>query len=99
MSDWRPSAAAVSIGTDGWRDDDMAFLTGWGFDVAAINCPVAVWQGREDRMVPFAHGTWLAAHMPTARPHLLADEGHISLCVGAFDHILDDLLALSRLSP
>jgi pimeloyl-ACP methyl ester carboxylesterase len=95
----RSLAAAVSAGTDGWHDDDMAFLTGWGFDLAAITCPVAVWQGREDRMVPYAHGVWLAAHVPTARAHLLPDEGHISLCVDAFDHILDDLLALSRLSP
>jgi pimeloyl-ACP methyl ester carboxylesterase len=95
----RSLAAAVSAGTDGWHDDDMAFLAGWGFDLAAITCPVAVWQGREDRMVPYAHGVWLAAHVPTARAHLLPDEGHISLCVDAFDHILDDLLALSRLSP
>jgi pimeloyl-ACP methyl ester carboxylesterase len=92
----RALAAAVSVGTDGWHDDDMAFLAGWGFDLAAITCPVAVWQGRQDRMVPFAHGVWLAAHVPTARAHLLPDEGHVSLCVGAFGHILDDLLALSR---
>ena len=94
----RSLAAGVSSGTDGWYDDDVAFLSDWGFDLAAISRPVAVWQGREDRMVPFAHGVWLAAHVPTARPHLLAEEGHVSLCVGAFDYILDDLLALSRLS-
>ncbi len=94
----RSMAAAVSTGTDGWHDDDMAFTAGWGFDLTAITCPVAVWQGGEDRMVPYAHGVWLAAHVPAARAHLLPDEGHISLCVDAFDHILDDLLALSGLS-
>jgi len=91
----RSLAAAGSGTTDGWHDDDMAFLRDWGFDLAAIECPVAVWQGGQDRMVPYAHGEWLAAHVPGARPHLLPDEGHISLCVAAFDHILDDLLALS----
>lgn len=90
------SLAAAGSGTiDGWHDDDMAFLRDWEFDLAAIECPVAVWQGGQDRMVPYAHGAWLAAHVPRARPHLLPDEGHISLCVAAFDHILDDLLALT----
>lgn len=92
----RGLAAALSAGTDGWHDDDMAFLADWGFDLARIECPVAIWQGGEDRMVPFAHGVWLASHVPEARPHLSPDEGHISLAAGIFDHILDDLLALAR---
>ena len=64
--------------------------------MADITSPVAIWQGGEDRMVPYAHGVWLASHVPTARPHLLLEEGHISLMVRAFDHILDDLLALAH---
>jgi pimeloyl-ACP methyl ester carboxylesterase len=92
----RALAAAVSTGIDGWHDDDVAFLGDWGFDLAAIDCPVAVWQGREDRMVPYAHGVWLAAHVAGARPHLLRGEGHISLVADAFDHILDDLVAMAQ---
>jgi pimeloyl-ACP methyl ester carboxylesterase len=92
----RALVAAGSGRPDGWHDDDMAFLADWGFDLADIECPVAIWQGGEDRMVPYAHGVWLASHVPGARPHLLPDEGHISLCVGAFGPILDDLLALAR---
>jgi len=92
----RALSKAGAGSTDGWHDDDMAFLGDWGFDLGDVACPVAIWQGREDLMVPFAHGVWLASHVPGAQPHLLDDEGHISLCVAAFDHILDDLLALAR---
>jgi len=42
-------------------------------------------------MVPFAHGQWLAAQVPTAEPHLFADEGHLSL-VGQLDTVLAELL-------
>ena len=54
--------------------------------------PVSVWQGREDRFVPITHGEWLAAHIPGARAHLRPEHGHLSLGVGAFGEILDDLL-------
>jgi pimeloyl-ACP methyl ester carboxylesterase len=77
----------------GWFDDDMAFVRPWGFDVAAIDVPVHIWQGRHDRMVPFDHGLWLAGHVGSAIPHLFDDEGHLSLAVGAMDRILDTLVA------
>jgi hypothetical protein len=51
-----------------------------------------VWQGRQDLMVPFAHGEWLVAHVPTARARLRPEHGHLSLAVGSMGEILDDLL-------
>ena len=83
---------ALSAGTAGWFDDDIAFVTPWGFDLAAIAVPVSVWHGADDRFVPFSHGEWLAAHVPGARVHLYEDEGHISL-VGQLPRILDDLVS------
>jgi pimeloyl-ACP methyl ester carboxylesterase/SAM-dependent methyltransferase len=89
--------AAVSGGIAGWRDDDLAFIAGWGFDLGAMDgqVPVAIWQGGQDRMVPAAHGAWLAAHVTGARPHLLPDHGHLTLAKTAFAEILDDLIALA----
>ena len=87
---------SVSSGVAGWRDDDLAFVRPWGFDVAAIAVPVAVWQGGQDLMVPYPHGAWLSAHLPDVRAHLHPGEGHLSLVVGAVDRILDDLVDLAR---
>jgi len=87
---------SVRNGIWGWFDDDMAFLTDWGFSLDAIEAPVALWQGRQDKMVPFGHGEWLVAHTPGARPHLLDDQGHLSIAVSSFDRVLDDLLEMEK---
>jgi pimeloyl-ACP methyl ester carboxylesterase len=86
---------AVRNGVAGWRDDDLAFLADWGFPLAALTGRVAIWQGDQDNMVPFAHGQWLAAHIPGARVHLEPGNGHLTMTVTAIDRILDDLLDLA----
>ncbi len=83
---------AMLSGIEGWRDDDLAFVAPWGFDLDAITVPVAVWQGGVDLMVPFAHGLWLTEHVAGATSYLFADEGHLSLMQRVGD-ILDDLIA------
>jgi pimeloyl-ACP methyl ester carboxylesterase len=66
-----------------------------GFDLGNINLPVAIWQGVQDRMTPFAHGEWLVSHVPRVYPHLLPDHGHLSLGVDSFGLLLVDLLAIA----
>jgi pimeloyl-ACP methyl ester carboxylesterase len=90
---------AVSNGIAGWRDDDIAFVNPWGFDLSAIRTPVAVWQGGEDRMVPMTHGVWLASHIAGAEQHLLPPEGHLSLALNRFGDILDGLLSMADAAP
>lgn len=70
---------AVSEGIWGWYDDDHAFVADWGFSLTSITAPVFVYQGSDDLMVPFAHGEWLAAHLPTSTATLVEGEGHLSI--------------------
>lgn len=85
---------AISTGISGWHDDDLALVRDWGF-LPGAGAPVALWHGEEDRMVPQAHGRWLAAHITGVRAHYLLGEGHVSLFANRYDAILDDLLNLA----
>lgn len=87
---------AGAQGVVGVRDDGLAAVSPWGFDIADITLPVSIWQGRQDAMVPYAHGAWLAEHVPGAQGHLFEDEGHLSL-VMRMEEILADLKMLAGL--
>ncbi len=63
---------------DGAIDDDMAYVRDWRAEVDAITAPVLVVHGEADRIVPPAHGRWLAARMG-AELRLVPDAGHISI--------------------
>jgi pimeloyl-ACP methyl ester carboxylesterase len=96
FTDWliRMFRSAGAQGAVGVRDDGLAAVAPWGFDLADIRVPVAIWQGRQDAMVPYTHGEWLAEHVPGAEPHLSEDEGHLTL-VGRIGDVLADLERLA----
>jgi len=83
---------ALREGYWGWFDDDMAFSHAWGFELEPMRVPVHIWQGGHDRMVPYAHGKWLAAHVGSACPHLFEEHGHLTLVVDSIGPILDELV-------
>jgi pimeloyl-ACP methyl ester carboxylesterase len=89
---------ALRSGVEGWLEDDLAFARPWGFDLAEVSVPAAIWQGSEDLMVPFAHGQWLASHVPDAIVHLEDGEGHLSVAIGGLDRMLDELVFVAGLS-
>jgi pimeloyl-ACP methyl ester carboxylesterase len=69
---------AYAAGVWGWVDDDLAFVTEWGFSVDEIAVPVTVRYGAQDVLVPAGHGAWLASHVPGARVVVLDEGGHLS---------------------
>ena len=64
-------------------DDDLAYVTPWGFDPAVIRSPVLLLHGTADRVIPSAHSEWLARRIPLAELWLKPDEGHISVLSSA----------------
>jgi pimeloyl-ACP methyl ester carboxylesterase len=68
---------AYRNGVWGWVDDDLAFITPWGFDVTEIRVPVEVRYGAKDVLVPAAHGEWLARHVPAAQVTVEQEAGHL----------------------
>lgn len=93
----RSMQEAMRVSCDGWVDDDLAFTRPWGFDLGEIMVPVFLYQGSEDKMVPLAHGKWLAGHLPEDKveARLLEGEGHISIFSAYVDEMLDKLLAVA----
>lgn len=79
---------------DGWADDDFASMKPWGFDVNEVRVPYFMYQGSEDKMVPYGHGKWLASHIPKEHltAHLEDGQGHISIFLGRVDGMLEELL-------
>jgi pimeloyl-ACP methyl ester carboxylesterase len=75
----RRNRTGLAPGIEGWWDDSVAMLKPWGFSPETIQVPVMVLHGRQDRMVPFGHGEWLARRVPKADPYLTDDDGHLTL--------------------
>lgn len=70
---------ALGPGSQGWWDDSCAQLHPWGFELADISVPVLLLHGRQDKFVPYAHGQWLATHIPGVEAWLLETDGHLTL--------------------
>jgi pimeloyl-ACP methyl ester carboxylesterase len=75
----RIAGQAIEAGPDGYLDDELAFAKPWGFEVTQVTAPVLICHGGQDRMVPSAHGAWLAGHCRHAELRLSPEDGHVSV--------------------
>lgn len=80
-------------GAEGWIDDDLALVRDWGFDVAAIDRPLLLLHGEDDRFVPVAHGRWLAEAAPGAEARIRSNDGHLTLYERRIEEVHEWLLS------
>lgn len=82
---------ASQAAPDGAVDDDVAYVSPWGFDPATIAVPTLLVHGDEDRMVPVAHTHMLMAVVPGATRWPRPGDGHVSV-LDAYPAVLDWLI-------
>jgi len=70
---------AIEQGNEGYLEDTLASVQSWGFRPDVIEAPVLIMHGAKDKMVPCAHGEWLAARCPAAELRSVPDAGHITV--------------------
>lgn len=69
---------ALERALEGPIDDDLAYVSPWGFEIADLASPVLLLHGGQDRIAPVAHARWLAKHLPATELRVFPDDGHIS---------------------
>jgi len=75
----RDAEQAGKEGPEGQVDDDLAFASPWGFDVATISVHVLLVQGGVDRVIPPSHADALLRAIPTAELWSRPRDGHVSV--------------------
>jgi pimeloyl-ACP methyl ester carboxylesterase len=78
-------------GDEGWVEDWLATFSDWGFRLADVAAPVAIWRGDADRLSSARDSEILAADIPGATLHVVPAAGH-SLPVVAWNAVLDSVL-------
>jgi pimeloyl-ACP methyl ester carboxylesterase len=95
----RVAGQAIEAGPAGLIDDQLAYVSPWGFDPAQVRPPVLILHGEQDRIVPSSHGRWLAGRCPSAELRLFPADGHISVLssgAAALDWLRDRAGSASR---
>jgi pimeloyl-ACP methyl ester carboxylesterase len=84
--------AGLGSGNCGAGWNYVSSIGDWDIDLSAVRCPVLLWYGSDDCMVPLKYGSWLAEHLPQAQLVVRDGEGH----AGIFEHLDEMLDALTE---
>ncbi|BFU47410.1 alpha/beta hydrolase [Krasilnikovia sp. MM14-A1004] len=84
---WAVDLREALNSTDGYARDNVAWGGRWDIDISAIGCPVRLYYGDQDRLVPATHGRWLAERIPHATLVEYPGCGHGTTSFGFWDAI------------
>jgi len=73
-------------------EEYLAWARPWGFTLDQVGCPVHVWQGSDDHLVPPSWAQRLTDGLPSASLRVLDGEGHF-LLLNHGERVLSDLVA------
>jgi pimeloyl-ACP methyl ester carboxylesterase len=65
-------------GAEGWFEDDIVTVRPWGFALDDVKAEVWLLHGERDRLVPIAHGRYLASKLTRCKASFLPEDGHVS---------------------
>jgi len=86
---------AVRAGAAGIVHEASLYHRDWGFELAAIQTPTAVWHGASDRQATPAWAVFLADNIPSASLTLVEGAGHFSALVDNAATVLTELAPLT----
>jgi pimeloyl-ACP methyl ester carboxylesterase len=87
LAEYLHAGVVETGGVDGWLDDDLAFVSSWGFGLETIAVPVLIRHGEQDQFVAADHSRWLGEHIPGAEVRITANDGHLTLYEQAIPEI------------
>ncbi len=75
----RDVGRSAEWGDDGLIDDDVAFASPWGVDLATVAAPVLLAHGGLDAVIPLAHSRRLLDALPDGELWLRPRDSHVSI--------------------
>jgi pimeloyl-ACP methyl ester carboxylesterase len=70
---------ALDAGPYGQVDDDVSYMLPWGCEPRAIDVPVLLLHGDQDRIIPASHGRWLANAIGSAERRVSEAASHFTI--------------------